>query len=139
MAANKTPPFDKYPAWTTARFWGFIRSGLREKFNRYPPKYEVLSRAKRLVPILDDAGEPVLFKSGKRKGEPRTINMFKCAGCGEEFKQTEVQVDHIVPAGSLRRSDDLKTFVERLFCGVDGLQVLCSTCHNTKTQEEKKQ
>lgn len=51
--------------------------------------------------------------------------------------QKDVQVDHIIPAGSLQSTDDLKGFVERLFCSIDGLQVLCKPCHDDKTQKEK--
>jgi len=49
----------------------------------------------------------------------------------------EVAVDHIIPAGTLRCADDLPQFVERLFCEVDGLQVLCKTCHDKKTKKDK--
>jgi 5-methylcytosine-specific restriction endonuclease McrA len=34
-------------------------------------------------------------------------------------------------------ANDLPGFVERLFCEVDNLQVLCEGCHNIKTQAEK--
>jgi 5-methylcytosine-specific restriction endonuclease McrA len=46
-------------------------------------------------------------------------------------------VDHICPAGSLNSAQDLPDFIERLFCEVDNLQVLCETCHNAKTKLEK--
>jgi hypothetical protein len=46
-------------------------------------------------------------------------------------------VDHILPAGSLNCSGDLPGFVDRLFCETDNLQVLCTACHNVKTQNEK--
>lgn len=50
----------------------------------------------------------------------------------------EVQIDHIEPAGSLKGFDDLPGFVERLFCEVDGLQVLCKDgCHNKKTHKKE--
>ena len=51
--ARKTPPFLAYPEWTTAKFWGFVRSGLREKFNRWPPKYNVIKKAGRVTNYLD--------------------------------------------------------------------------------------
>lgn len=129
---RKTPPFSKYPAWTEARFWGFIRSGLREKFNRYPPKYETLKQA------CSDVSTGEVYKTGKRAGQEKTVKMYHCAECKEHFRQKDVQVDHTIQAGSLKTFDDLPGFVERLFCGPEDLQVLCKPCHEIKTQQEKK-
>lgn len=46
-------------------------------------------------------------------------------------------MDHIEPVGTLKSFDDLPGFVERMFVGVDKLQVLCSTCHQIKTNKER--
>lgn len=117
---KKTPPCKQHPKWTEARFWSFVRSALRRAWTKWPPKYEVLAENKRVV-------------TGKRhKAE------YKCAECKKWFKQSEVSVDHITPAGSLRNWDDVPKFAERLFCGKDELQVLCTSCHNEKTREERK-
>jgi len=51
----------------------------------------------------------------------------------------EVQVDHIIPAGTLRKYDDLPQFVKNMFCEADGLQVLCKPCHQLKTNAEREQ
>jgi hypothetical protein len=64
---------------------------------------------------------------------------YQCAHCKKWFPEKEIEVDHIVEAGSLRNGDDVKTFIERLFCERDGLQVLCkNTCHKEKTAKMKK-
>lgn len=117
----KTPPFQNYPAWSQAKFFSFVRSGLRGTYNRYPPKWEVLHAARR----------PYEGKDKRCKWE------FQCAECKLWHKSTEVSVDHITPAGSLNCFEDIQGFVERLFCSKDELQVLCKHCHNTKTQEER--
>ena len=127
---RKTPPFENYPDWTIARFFGFLRSGLREKFNRYPVKYEALKRA--ATEIQDGH-----YKTGPRAGKKKYRKVYECASCKESFMQKDVQVDHKIPAGSLRSFEDLSGFAERLFCAVDGLQVLCKPCHDRKTQEDK--
>jgi 5-methylcytosine-specific restriction endonuclease McrA len=118
----RTPPFAPYPAWSEAKFFGFLRSALRSASSKWPPKYEVLLAARR----------PSQSENKRLKWE------FQCASCGLWHPQKSVSVDHIIPVGTLRTWDDIAPFCQRLFVGVDGLQVLCSVCHNTKTQEERK-
>ena len=120
LSSRKTPPFAEYEAWTTSKFFSFIRSGLRAKFSRWPPKYECLADAKRIV-------------SGKRHKYE-----FKCAQCKKWKKQKEVQIDHIVPCGTLKTYTDLPGFVERLFVGKEKLRVLCIACHKGITNESKR-
>ena len=108
--------------WTTARYFGFIRSALRRAWTKYPVRYQV----------MDSARQPY---TGKDK---RTKWVYKCAECKKLYKSTEVQVDHIKPAGTLRCYDDLPAFVSTLFCEKDNLQVLCKECHAEKTKEERK-
>ena len=54
-----------------------------------------------------------------------------------EFHEKQIQVDHKIPAGALNCGADLEGFVERLFCESKDLQVLCTECHNVKTQFER--
>jgi len=119
--ARKTPPWPDYPEWTTSRFWSFIRSGLRSKFNKWPPKWEALKDAKRTV-----------------SGQRHRIE-YQCALCKEWYKTKEVEVDHIEEVGSLKDYKDLPLFVERLFVPKNKLQVLCRGCHKEKTQRERMQ
>lgn len=107
--------------WTKARYWTFIRSALRKAWSKYPVKYQVLQEARR-PSQLDDK---------------RTKWQYQCNNCKGWFKTKEVQVDHIESAGSLKDYDDLPSFVSRLFCEKDNLQVLCHSCHKVKTQEER--
>ena len=107
--------------WTEARYWGFIRSALREANRRFPPRYAAKAKAKKAV-----VGQRHRFE-------------FQCACCEQWFKDKEVQVDHIVPAGTLRKYEDLPKFVENMFCEEDGLQVLCKTCHQKKTNAEREE
>lgn len=121
--ASRTPPFGPWPEWSQAKFFGFLRSGLRSCYNKWPPKWEVLREARR---------------ASKRK-DKRIKWEYKCAQCKKWKKQKEVSVDHIIPAGSLNSFEDIAGFVERLFVGVDGLQVLCKTCHDKKTLAERQE
>ena len=63
---------------------------------------------------------------------------YACWICGGYFKGTEVQVDHIIPCGTLRVWDDLVGFVQRLFCEIEGFRVLCHGCHKTVTKKPGK-
>lgn len=117
----RTPPFESYPSWSTAKFWGFLRSGLRSTYNKWPAKWDVLKAAKR----------PYKGQGKQQKWE------YQCAECRKWHKQKDVSVDHIVPAGALSSFDDIAGFVQRLFVGPEGLQVLCAGCHTAKTKEER--
>jgi len=64
--------------------------------------------------------------------------VYVCEECNGEFGQKEIQVDHIVPVGSFPGSrnatDETWSGVfERLWCGPEGLQILCKPCHKEKT------
>lgn len=114
---KRTPPFKPYPKWTEAKFWSFVRSGLRAKWVRWPPRYEALANARRIY-------------KGKNK---RQKYEYKCNICKKYYMQKEVEVDHIIPCGTLKDFSHLATFVENLFVGVDKLQVVCKSCHRSKT------
>lgn len=120
MVAKAKKMNDKVPSLTDSQYWGMIRSALRSGMRFYPAKLEVLKAAK--SPCIN---------CGKQKWQ------FKCNVCGGQFKATEVQVDHIEPAGSLLSYADLPKFVEGLYCGEDNLQVICKSCHKVKCKEER--
>lgn len=121
MAKKRSPPFPPHPEWTSSKFFSFLRSRLRSGFTRWPPKYSVLTKARRKY----------TGRSAAQKWE------FQCAVCSEWFKQTQVEVDHIVPCGSLMKFEDLPGFVERLFCGEAGLRVVCKPCHKSITKASR--
>jgi len=105
--------------WTEARYWQFIRSALRQAYSRYPVKFQVKKEAERTV------------KGKRHKYE------YQCAECNKWHTNKEIQVDHIVPAGSLSSYEDIAGFSERLFCESEGMQVLCLECHQAKTNAER--
>ena len=106
---------------TESAFWSFIRSGLRQKSRWWKPIAECKAKAKR----------PYKGPLKRQKFE------YLCNQCKNWFPDKKINVDHICPAGSLNSAQDLPDFIERLFCEVDNLQVLCETCHNAKTKSEK--
>ena len=119
---TRTPDFAEWPDWSEAKFWAFVRSGLRAKWQRFPARYAALAQAKRAY----------VGHNKNQKWE------YQCACCKCWFLQKDVAVDHIEPAGTLKTYSDLPTFVQKLFVGLDKLQVLCKACHGIKTAEERK-
>lgn len=107
---------------TESAFWSFIRSALRQKSRWWKPITQCKLKARR----------PYKGPNKRQKFE------YQCKYCEQWFPDKRVNVDHITPAGTLRSAADLPGFVERLFCEIDGLQVLCSKCHDEKTKLEKK-
>jgi 5-methylcytosine-specific restriction endonuclease McrA len=118
---TQTPKTRNAGTMTESAFWSFIRSALRQKSRWWKPIAQAKAKAKRAY-------------KGPLK---RQKFEYQCAECLEWFPDKKINVDHRIPAGTLRCADDLPGFVERLFCEVDNLQVLCTTCHDRKTQNEK--
>jgi hypothetical protein len=108
--------------WTKSGYFSYIRSALRRAFTRYPPKYQVKSNARR--PFLG---------GGRQKYE------YQCAICTHWHKEKEVEVDHMVACGSLKEYADLAGFVERMFCEVEDLRILCKICHKEVTAKQREE
>lgn len=108
---------------TESSFWSMIRSTLRQKSRWWKPIGLCKQMSKR--------------KYTGPKGKTRQLWEYECNQCKQWFAEKNINVDHITPAGSLNCSLDLPGFVERLFCEVDNLQVLCNKCHDKKTKLEK--
>lgn len=107
---------------TEAQFWSFIRSKLRNASRWWKP----------ITQVRNDARRPY-------KGSiPRVKWEYQCSVCKKWWLAKDVEVDHISPLGSLKCSNDLPLFVERLFCETDNLQLLCKGCHNNKTKKQIK-
>lgn len=111
--------------WTEGRIKGFIVSVLRAGARRWPPKFEALTDA--------FIGKKINEKTG------RVAKHYRCASCGGEFTSSSIEVDHISPVVDPEIGFiDWNTFIDRLYCPKENLQVLCTTCHKEKTNEERK-
>lgn len=106
---------------TESAFWSFIRSGLRQKSRWWKPITECKLKVKRA------------YKGANKRQKFE----YQCNICKNWFPDKNVNIDHKIPAGSLNCAEDLPGFVNRLFIEIEGLQCLCSNCHNIKTQNEK--
>lgn len=66
--------------------------------------------------------------------------MYLCASCNKLHGRKSVEVNHIVPAGSLKSYDDLPDFCRRLFVeDVSQLEVLCKECHKEETARQREE
>ena len=65
-------------------------------------------------------------------------NKYLCEKCKHIFKSTEVEVNHIIPAGALSSFEHFSPFIERMFpITIEHLEVLCKPCHSEFTKEER--
>lgn len=112
--------------WTEARYRSFIKSLLRSGSRKWGPKNKALKNAF------------TTRKTNKKTG--RMAQHFECSHCEKDFPSKDVQVDHIEPVINPHTGfvswDDT---IERMYCEIEGFQVLCKPCHKIKTDEEKAQ
>lgn len=109
--------------WTEAKFNSFIKNTLRRATQRWGPIHDCMTAAR------------------VERG------IYLCANCKEHVPATikeknrrlkNVHVDHILPV--IDPTIGFETWdktIDRMFCEVDGLQVLCTKCHDIKTNEER--
>lgn len=116
-----TPKIRNAGTMSESAFWSFIRSALRQKSRWWKPITQCKMEARRQY-------------TGPLK---RQKYEYQCNSCKKWFPEKQINVDHIIGAGSLNCAGDLPGFVERLFCEQDNLQVLCTECHDKKTKLEK--
>jgi DNA-directed RNA polymerase subunit RPC12/RpoP len=65
--------------------------------------------------------------------------LYKCSQCKRLLDRKSVEVNHIVPVGSLKSYSDLPGFCERLFVeDISLLEVVCKECHAVITSDQRK-
>lgn len=109
--------------WTEARYRSFITSCLRQGSRRWAPISEVQKEAR------------------------VSRGVYLCAGCKEEVpatikvgrkRQQNVFVDHVNPIVDPEVGfTTWDEYIERMFCEKDNLQLLCKSCHDIKSDEER--
>ena len=108
-----------------AKFRAWVRSLLRSGSMRWGAKNDALESAA--------AGRGINPHTG------RMAKLYRCERCGGKSSRAGVQVDHKQPVVPLSGWVSWDDFINRLFCEVDGYQVLCKRCHDLKTKSENKQ
>lgn len=108
---------------TESEHMGKIRSALRRLSRFWKPALKA----------LDNAERPYVGLNKRQKYE------YKCFCCEKWFLRKSVQINHIVPCGTLTKYEDVPLFLERLFCeDVSKYSILCTQCHKAETKEQRK-
>lgn len=118
---------------TEAGLKNFIISLLRKSNFAWKPKKEVIMRCRSDEKLINP-------KTGKAN------ITSKCEGCNSLLFEKGLKVDHIEPIVPVEGWGDTTRFLginwneylKRMFVESDGLQGLCSDCHDDKTKLENK-
>lgn len=62
--------------------------------------------------------------------------LYKCESCSGAFGPKEINRDHIEPVIAVTGWTNWQDYINRLFVKSDGIQILCITCHSSKTAVE---
>jgi hypothetical protein len=118
MASKKAPLTRCNGTMTESQYLSWIRSALRSKSLRWPPRAECLKLARRAYKGTNKA----------QKWE------YLCSLCQQWQLGKNCQVDHFpIDAGSILSVDDIGEFCNNLYCEVSNLRCLCKSCHATYT------
>lgn len=112
------------PWKTPSEFWTWVRGSLRRAaWMKHPVKLNHIKSSRYKAPLGRGGNE---------------VWCCTCAICGETKRQSECQVDHISPAGSLKKKEDIFPFIEKLlFVTEEDIRILCKWCHSICTYAER--
>lgn len=109
----------------TAKDRGLIKGAVRRAFTR-----SELYREKLLLNQIEHSDPR----------NPRCKRWGWCEVCGWVQPQWKLQIDHIDPVVPLEvtfAEMSLDLLVDRMWCIIEGLQVICEDCHDRKTALER--
>ena len=110
--------------WTEAKFRSFVKSQLRKGSMKWPPKNEVLKKARldRGVYLCNVC--QLNIPASVKVGQKRVKNVY---------------VDHVAPIVDPEFGfTSWDEFIHALYCDSTNLQVMCLDCHSKKTAEERR-
>jgi len=129
---------------TEGQYVNWIRSQFRGIWSDYPIKNAYLTDRVIQIPKLEN-GKQVVYKSGKKKGQPVTLKGFRCELTGKELKASKPKgqryapynVDHINPAGSCSTVREFLVYILRLLTSPDNLQLIDTEIHKVISHYDK--
>src|ERR1017187_6080148 len=112
----------------TKKEYGLIKGALRRVFGRSDLRRSVIEAA-----IIKG------YKDPKRKAVKFWV---KCTDCGQMEAKSNMQVDHhepVIPVNSSFEEMTLDEVVNRMWCDVKNLAIICKPCHIIKSRAETKE
>lgn len=126
MSKQIKPWEDPSTPWKTkSSFFSWLRGGLRRAvWKNHPVKLNLLKTLRYKAPV------------GRFN---KMVFVADCDICKKQHKLNNIEVDHLVPSGSLKEVEDVSPFVHRLaFIDETVLRLLCKDCHRAITYADKK-
>lgn len=129
--SDKLMPWEQLPdVWKSkASYFAWLRGQMRKAWSRHPIKnaYKTKRRTR----------AEVGRKVDKITGRPQLVWALPCDQCGGVFPQSNVEVDHIIRAGSFKDWEDCEHWLMSLMqISFADLQLLCKPCHKIKSYAE---
>lgn len=120
----KHPPTSKaHP--TPKAFFAWLRGESRRIWANYPLRNEY--KSSQLEAVAPHHGIT----------NTRVKKVGKCNQCKEWFAASHLEIDHITPAGSFTNWNEWLVWMTRLLCSTDNMQLLCKSCHKTKSYADR--
>ena len=114
------------PWKNSTAFFTYLRGCLRKAWSRHPTKLNVIKKQRKQI------------TNPNPKGNKPTVFGFTCELCEKDHVLKDGQVDHINPAGTLTKTDDIQGFVERLlYVREEDLRLVCKGCNSAMVIAEK--
>ena len=111
------------------------------KESYYPKKNLIKGAIRRLFTRSQQVSDSRAAALDRHKKGVRGGKQYKCAICRKSFGLNKINVDHIeavIPYDKTINDLSYDELVERIFCDISNLQVLCKGCHDKKSKEERK-
>lgn len=117
-------PWEAHPEiWKTqASFFTYLRGGLRLIWSRYPAK---------LAWKKAQMSDPPRGYTGRAK------KLGLCHYCNGIFPASNLEVDHVLQAGTCNSWDTAANFLKRLLDTNDNWVLACKPCHKVKSFAER--
>ena len=119
------------------KFKSRIISALRKLTWSWPPRKEVSDRAKRAPATFECAKCSYWCYTGK---SDKNFKALQEEYPKQKLKMEKTRDDHVLPVIDVKDGFvDWNTLIERMFCAEENWQVLCDTCHDEKTKQEREE